>query len=500
MPHWGGDAVIGQTPDGSVLAHLARAGYCRAMRRATAWKLTTCLVCTLSTTVWADGLDGQRFAPAIGAAGGFAVERAAVPEHLGWGLGLFLHYADDAVVHPGENRALDSALTLDLLGSIGLFDRFEIGFHLPAHLVYEGSGLDTGTATASPSTGVGDLRVMPKVVLWRGGKLSLGAALPVSLPTGNALAMRGADGITVEPRLLAGVTGDRWQAHVNLGFRWFSADAPTGLAGGDELTFGVSGTYALARDRLDVHAEIIGGWRVGEEGDVPLELLAGLIWKPTPALAFHAGGAIGVTDGLGTPDFRVIGGVRLAVMYKKDRDKDGVPDGRDRCPDEPEDRDGFEDSDGCVELDNDGDRIPDELDECPDYPEEEGGNGDGCPDKNAVVVQNGKLLVLSKVLFETNSAQIKPESTVLLDDIADALKDYPQMKVHIEGHTDDVGDEDVNRTLSVERATSVRAALIERGILPDRLAVAGHGETRPIAPNETPAGRAKNRRVEFLMD
>src|SRR5678816_4188986 len=72
-----------------------------------------------------------------------------------------------------------------------------------------------------------------------------------------------------------------------------------------------------------------------------------------------------------------------ALDASADRDRDGIPDARDRCPDEPEDRDGFEDSDGCPDLDNDRDGIPDARDKCPNEPETINGkdDDDGCPDE-----------------------------------------------------------------------------------------------------------------------
>src|SRR5436190_21395589 len=92
----------------------------------------------------AQGLDGERFAPAAGAAGGFVLERPVVPSHLGYGLGLFLGFADDALVLRDRatgavvGKPLDTALSLHLLASLGLFDVLEIAVDLPARLVYEG--------------------------------------------------------------------------------------------------------------------------------------------------------------------------------------------------------------------------------------------------------------------------------------------------------------------------------------------------------------------------
>jgi hypothetical protein len=99
--------------------------------------------------------------------------------------------------------------------------------------------------------------------------------------------------------------------------------------------------------------------------------------------------------------------------------------------------------------------------------------------------------------FDSDKAIIQPESKSLLDDIATALKNFPDWQLRIVGHTDSTADPQHNLQLSVDRALAIKAALVERGIDPRRLMTAGFGENRPIASNATPDGRALNRRVEL---
>jgi hypothetical protein len=99
--------------------------------------------------------------------------------------------------------------------------------------------------------------------------------------------------------------------------------------------------------------------------------------------------------------------------------------------------------------------------------------------------------------FDSDKATIQPESKSLLVDISDALKNFPDWRLRIVGHTDSTGDPEHNLRLSLDRATAIQAALVDRGIDLQRLAVAGLGENRPIASNATPEGRALNRRVEL---
>jgi outer membrane protein OmpA-like peptidoglycan-associated protein len=105
----------------------------------------------------------------------------------------------------------------------------------------------------------------------------------------------------------------------------------------------------------------------------------------------------------------------------------------------------------------------------------------------------------SDVTFATGSAQLDPRFGPVLDDVADVLQTYPATYVNVVGHADSVGAADFNQRLSERRASAVAGDLIARGVLRDRLFVAGMGETQPIASNDTDAGRAANRRVELTI-
>lgn len=113
------------------------------------------------------------------------------------------------------------------------------------------------------------------------------------------------------------------------------------------------------------------------------------------------------------------------------------------------------------------------------------------------------LTVVDRILFDLGEAEVKPEAKALLDRIANILNSYPGRGVRIEGHTDTVPIRTArfpsNWELSTARAHAVRRYLTEQGVSPERIAVTGYGEFRPIAPNDTPEGRAKNRRVEVIL-
>ena len=216
---------------------------------------------------------------------------------------------------------------------------------------------------------------------------------------------------------------------------------------------------------------------------------------------------------------------------KIDSDGDGVLDGEDRCPTTPAgptpdpDRrgcpDGDDDNDrvlnqadrcrtehqginpdpdrpGCPLPDRDNDSVPDRTDACPDKP----GAPDPDPKKNGcpglVRVEQSQIVINRPVYFATKKDRILPRSFPVLKAVAEALRALPEIRlVSIDGHTDSQGSEDFNADLSQRRADSVMRFLIEQGIDAARLKAVGHGEGKPVAPNQTAAGRAQNRRVEF---
>jgi outer membrane protein OmpA-like peptidoglycan-associated protein len=101
--------------------------------------------------------------------------------------------------------------------------------------------------------------------------------------------------------------------------------------------------------------------------------------------------------------------------------------------------------------------------------------------------------------FEFNSDVLLPSSMDLLDRVASVLLGRPRLKLIVEGHTDDVGDDDYNMQLSRYRADAVKTYLVKKGIHPETIQARGYGETRPISPGKTEKDRALNRRVEFKI-
>jgi OmpA-OmpF porin, OOP family len=241
--------------------------------------------------------------------------------------------------------------------------------------------------------------------------------------------------------------------------------------------------------------------------------------------------------------------VPIPVVEKKDRDNDGVVDSLDACPDvaglpqfngcPDTDGDGIPDKDdkcpnvkglakynGCPIPDTDGDGINDEEDKCPNVagvakyqgcpiPDTDGDGvndeEDRCPNLPGVKENQGcplvKEEVIKKVLFDaknifftTGSFKLLPKSFKSLNEVAAILKEDQNLKLDIEGHTDNTGKPEKNQVLSENRAKSVLDYLTTKGgIDASRLTATGFGDTKPIADNKTAKGKAMNRRVELKL-
>jgi outer membrane protein OmpA-like peptidoglycan-associated protein len=120
------------------------------------------------------------------------------------------------------------------------------------------------------------------------------------------------------------------------------------------------------------------------------------------------------------------------------------------------------------------------------------------PKPQRVVLTASSIKISDKVQFKLGSAELLPESFSLLDEVVAVMRDNPQIElIQVEGHTDSTGGAAINRKLSGERAGSVRAYLVGKGIEQKRLVAKGFGPDVPIATNDTPEGQEQNRRVEF---
>ena len=389
-------------------------------------------------TAYQKSFSPQLFEPAIGVRNTFfAVEGAATPEHLAFGLGLFLNYQHRPLVLFRDSSAgvgsgafelgsapgvalVSSQLTADIYGALGLRYRWlklQLGLAVPVNLWLAGNSVnEQGAAPQGFNTaGMGDLRIQIKGMIFENlAGFSLAFAPIFTVPTGCLVASGGLGSCDTEgsfggdsnfgfrPRLAADFRHGKLLFAANIGgilresAQIFSSEV------GHRLTYGVAGGYQVHK-RIFAMAEINGQAGFGTKSDCredplthkpvcsatsstdidafPLELDLGGHVDVGHELQLTIGGGVGLIKAIGSPLFRVMLGLRWAPDLR-DSDGDGVLDKNDKCPTQKEDKDGFQDDDGCPDPDNDGDGIPDVKDKCPNEPEDKDGfqDDDGCPD------------------------------------------------------------------------------------------------------------------------
>jgi OmpA-OmpF porin, OOP family len=466
-----------------------------------------------------DSLDlrGQT-RPAIGLVGDWAhkplvirnaddSERAAVVEQ-------------QAIVHAG--------------GSLVVGDRFRFALSLPMVTYQTGAaGQLNGTTLQSPGSAViGDLRTSADVRIFGnyGGPFTTAAGLEMYAPTGSPSGYIGDGAFRAIPRVLvAGSVGPfvyagRVGVHLRGAGRY---------AGSDIGTEFVMGAAAGVRPhaRVVVGPEVFGSTVLNGSRDqgpfrtrnTPLEALLGAHVDITRDLHAGLGFGTGITRGFGSPQLRGLLSVEWApraeptapagnrdndavasksnpeiLAAAADRDGDGVPDDLDQCVDVPgvasEDREKH----GCpLPPDRDHDEIGDAADACPDAagPSDPDPTKNGCP---RAVLAGDLIRIRDAVKFQFDSAELDPASDLVLASVKRVLEEHAEIqRIRIEGHTDSVGVDAYNLSLSEGRAASVRKWFVAHGIAPARVESKGFGSAQPLTTNETEEGRQHNRRVEF---
>jgi hypothetical protein len=366
-------------------------------------------------------LDLRGYRPSTDPRGGLFLEPASSPDHGEWNVGAYLSYVNRPVVlrEPGTGtlafQVLAHQLTGDVVAGIGAFGRLFFGADLPFALYQTG---DKPTAASTnmlgptniPAQALGDLALTGKwtMVAPTGGDLGgFGLALHerFTVPTGDQASFLGEGAVTSTTRIFAEyrliAVGVRASAGVLLRAepeRFACGPLPSSPRDtcrtrmGHELPFGLGLTLrpqALGIDEA-------GRWTLFLEGQghLPLYPVVPLRSRHVAALEVGLGARVALGDfsllgGLSTGFFGGIGTGPVRAMLSfgwaprdHDADKDGVPDDKDQCRELPEDKDGFEDSDGCPDGDNDDDGIPDNEDKCPNKAEDEDGvqDEDGCPE------------------------------------------------------------------------------------------------------------------------
>ena len=523
-------------------------------RRRASW-IVLCAVLAPGLAHAQRGVDDQIFKPSLDAYGIFGTERAQTSKQWEFGFRFYFNFAArplhlelaqrNDMTRTVDQAVVDNAAAFHLGAHLGLTDRLELAFDIPmVRQSLDATGYGVPADRNGPATGFyqtdsgsnlrpsdvspGDMRWAVKVNALRAGPLALGGAVIATLPFGDETAFLGTHSFTVEPLAVLDLSFHRVGVAINAGYRWhdgtdFVVDptldaanrrtgvmqmAPVVITDADEL-IGSLGALVHLNEYVAVGGEVTHlepvrvsvprGMQGQTSGDAVTDAIAGLQIRPLPDVTFELGGGLGVQAAARKEDFTVLAGLSWApgavdgVARGGDRDHDGIPDARDLCPDEPEDKDGFQDEDGCPDPDNDQDGIPDALDRCPNEPEDRDGfqdedgcpdpdndgdgipdihdrcpnqpedkdgfeDEDGCPDPdndgdgipdvkdkcpnepetfNGIDDEDGcpdigvraAFVIAEPILFRDRSAKIEPAMARLLDDIAGRIRRNPQIKL-----------------------------------------------------------------------
>ncbi|MBL0693944.1 OmpA family protein [Comamonas sp. JC664] len=473
-------------------------------------------------------LERLRFTPA--ATDSMLVDTGNVLPEGAYRLMLMANYERGILLLKGsdgpERSIIDYRVAGWLAGAWSPTDRLELSARLPVILHQGGSGADSLVGISAPrSFGLGTPELGARYALLRreeGAPVFLSLGLDVGTPGGTASAFgrqQGWAGLQVAPRVAVSRELGPIVLGASAGVRIRSTENEPGRDFGTELEQGIvvstRGKGLRAEVALQAAESLV-------ERDIALELLGGV--RMPFGGGFEAFGILGhgFTDIPGTPSIRAAAGIAWAPETAtqqdvcrsgrsptpeqcpaNDDDGDTVPNGQDRCPLEA----GPPENDGCPDTDSDGDGVVDREDACPN----EAGVAAhrGCPEpkpepKPEPVTQApppeapSRLPTEHHVQFPVGQSTLSDSERRNLDAVADYLKANPRVSLRIEGHTDNTGPEELNRTLSQERADAVRQYLIQQGIESSRLTAKGFGPDQPIASNETHEGRSANRRVEFV--
>ena len=361
------------------------------------------------------GMDVHLFRPAVDSKGFFSVNGADILGHKDLSFGLVLDYGHGLLAtNPGHgaNYLVEHALQGTFQFDVGIANYLVLGFSAP--IVVNGGETARDIGPGPPNNGddtglnaqaLGNLAVHAKLRILRpDGPIGIALVGQAGYGVGETRNFASEPGLFYWPQAVfefrAGST-HMFRAALNGGYRGHTGKNPTfglGLDGKSQLKNGVftngnllTGGLGLSfrvLPALDLTAEAYTTYEIGAAASdarqkLSTEALGGIKLFVDKNSYLLLGAGAGITPGFESAAQRIT----LGFIFEPsigDRDGDGIPDDEDKCPDEAEDKDGFEDTDGCPDLDNDNDGIPDDVDKCPNDPEDKDGyqDDDGCPEAN----------------------------------------------------------------------------------------------------------------------
>lgn len=447
-----------------------------------------------------EGFRVDRFAMAPSVDDGLIVQDPSVLRHMAWSVDATLGLSSTVlrvVPRLTSDNGIDvvgSRLSAYLDFALGWGDRFEFNVAVPFALA---QSTESGTAAGimlprAGTTALGDARAGGSVLLYsRTGRPSLGLAATLALPVGSTRSFTGDGGIGAEMLATAGYAGRGYRVLLNTGVRfrpesdYVSTDQGTELIGRAGLLVPFAEDRLMTSLELDVMARVRGSdaWKtIGS----PVLGLVGMRYHFDTGMYVGAGVGAGLTEAPGSPSLRTLVTVgyspeprpvrRGLVAQPADSDGDGIIDTLDKCPSQPEDKNGYQDEDGC-----------------PDAPPEP-----PPPDKELTLEDVTTLP--APIEFKFDTAIMLPGAEDYLNKVLQLLQNHPEVKkLEIQGHTSSEGGPEYNLRLSNDRARAVFTWLVDHGIDAGRLVPRGYGLTQPIMANDTEPHRQHNRRVQFRL-
>ena len=428
-------------------------------------------------------MDTVRFRPASSRDGGVLLEAVGIGEPWELDGGLWLGFARRPVMLTLDGDLTDPVVSARLGGLVhagfNFGARVRVGLALPVALYQVGDHPETGEAL--PSGGVGDLRLLPQVMILDPDRAWLGLSLsaPIGFPTGNKEGLLGESGPSIQPRVTLEKRFDvpthrllRFSVGVEAGWLFRPRTTLLDLDSAGEFTFGLGARW-MPSETFRMGTEVVAG--IGQGSNARRgEWLTWARVSPGRQKRFDVVGgvSVGLGQGVGTPEGRIFAGLRVRLDTRR----------RAQVVQRPDD-----DLDPTLAAVDPGPQPPLPGDS------EAGGWGLRLVERTARID--------SSVLFDFDEARLKPAGRTLLADLARWLVEHPGAgDLEIGGHCDESGSPAYNQDLSERRARSVMDALVREGVSADRLTARGYGESRPLmrrsaAPVDVVD--AANRRVEF---
>lgn len=339
----------------------------------------------------ANAQDAQNFEPTSGTWNYLSVESARTAPVGAFVPSLYVNYGRNPVARRDNDGSIAEEIishmtTVNMLAVYGITDRIDVSLDVPFSLTSGGDGL--AALPQSDGFALRDIRLTPKMRVFETELLQIAVLLPISVPVGNADKLASEDAVTVHPKAVGELVFGRTRAAVNLGYKYRMQNSRVGqLEVGNEITYSAAASHDLSEGRLFALAELFGAVPAESVNDAdnsrPLEGIVGARYHTSWCGVFTGGAGVGIVGDYGTPQYRAIAGFAWQCPAEpKDRDNDGLLDKDDQCPDAPEDKDDFQDADGCPDPDNDNDGVLDTQDRCPLDAEDKEGfeDEDGCPD------------------------------------------------------------------------------------------------------------------------